>query len=364
MLFSEDLATELILSVFYNCRSVSDALALASTCHRFHRIFASRKLEILEHAAEKQYGPLHDAIQLLTHNESQPAHLPRSVPLSLALLQQLVHVGRIAARWTAIYPLKKWKSNYEDRRLLTQPERHRFRRALYRLWLFDRAFHTPAHPREDRLLPRTVADRADLLHNWPTTHLAEIADVQSVLRDVIHTSICPSNGAIARKYRNRFPDADRGNLLFNIHLNYPEAPARLRETSPSEFHRQQNDASLFYTHIEHTPAAIRKFQLSKYNPTTYHEPGAEGWGDEVLHYYVVEDMLKLDPEALLWLKDHAPLKRQVETYVKGLGDWFENNGETFAQTMEWVLEQRGEEVAEMMEGLACGELGVVAEDEE
>ena len=91
------------------------------------------------------------------------------------------------------------------------------------------------------------------------------------------------------------------------------------------------------------------------------DPAAEGWGDEIPHYYVVEDMLKLDPAQILWLREHASCKAQVEAYVKGLGEWFENNGETFGQTLEFVLDERGEEVGEMMEAIGERRLGIVRE---
>jgi hypothetical protein len=137
----EDLATELISHIFLSCISVSDVLALSSTCHRFHQIYASsQKLQILQNAAEAQYGPLQDLTQLLTHNASQPAHVIRSVPFSISLLKQIVHTGRVAEKWCDIYPFKKWKQNFENRRLLTSNERYRLRRALYRLWLYSRAF--------------------------------------------------------------------------------------------------------------------------------------------------------------------------------------------------------------------------------
>lgn len=81
--------------------------------------------------------------------------------------------------------------------------------------------------------------------------------------------------------------------------------------------------------------------------TPYHEPGGEGWGDDIPHYYVVEDMQKLDPGQIIWLKENAPLKGMVESYINGKGDWFKNNGETFGQTLEWVLQERDEDVAEI-----------------
>jgi hypothetical protein len=77
MLF-EDLATELVVQVLLSCNSINDVLALSMTCRRFRNIsLSSQRLTILEHAAEAQYGPLLDLTQLLTHNASQPAHIPR-----------------------------------------------------------------------------------------------------------------------------------------------------------------------------------------------------------------------------------------------------------------------------------------------
>ena len=70
-------------------------------------------------------------------------------------------------------------------------------------------------------------------------------------------------------------------------------------------------------------------------------------------------MLKLDPGQILWLKENAPLKGMVEAFVRGLGGWFENNGETFGQTLEWVMKERGEDMEELREAIKVGELGIV-----
>ena len=99
--------------------------------------------------------------------------------------------------------------------------------------------------------------------------------------------------------------------------------------------------------------------MNKYATTSRHEPGTEGWGDDILHYYVVEDMLKLEPAQLLWLRENAPLKGMVQAYIQSLGDWFENNGDTFGQTLEWVCQQRGEDIEEIKEEIACNVSGIV-----
>ncbi|KAK4911452.1 hypothetical protein LTR28_014025, partial [Elasticomyces elasticus] len=64
---------------------------------------------------------------------------------------------------------------------------------------------------------------------------------------------------------------------------------------------------------------------------------------------------------ILWLKEHAPYKGQVEAYVRGLGEWFENNGETFVQTLQFVMQQRGGDVEELKAAVKNCELGVALE---
>ncbi|KAH7122452.1 hypothetical protein B0J11DRAFT_531523 [Dendryphion nanum] len=353
----EFLATELVTQIFFSCPSVNDVIALSSTCRRFRNIYtSSQKLAILENAAETQFGPLQDLTQVLTHNASQPAHILRTVPFSIALLKQIVHAGRVAEKWSELYPFKKWKYNYENRRLLSPTERYRIRRAIYRLWLYSRAFHNRDHSREFRVVKPVVQKRASLLHNWNTYELAEIADVHAVLREVVHSNVCPSNGTIARKFKKRFPETNEHHLLFNIHLNYPPPVSSPPPNNPftTQYHTTSTTLSSYF----HTSTYTSRYNTSKFSLHSSHEVGAEGWGDDIPHYYVVEDMLKLDPEQIIWLKENAPFKGMVEGYVRGLGDWFENNGETFGQTLEWVLEERGEDVNEFLGAVAEGELGV------
>lgn len=337
----EDLPTETITHIFLSVSTISSAVNLSRTCRRFRNILSSSKrLLILEEAAEQEFGPVNDIVQLVTHNSSQPAHLVRSVPVSEALIRSVVKIGRVAVRWENIYPTKKWKVDFENRRLLDSDERRVFRKALYRLWLFSHAYHNRDHPRTARSALQSMRKRAALLHNFGSDELAEMLDVHNVLRDTISSNICPSNATIRRKFQKRFPESNH-QLLFNIHLNYP--PPASSCLSDNQFYS--------------TPNIVTKFH-NKWLPSRMHEPGAEGFGDDILHYYVVEDMLKLDPEQILYLKENAPYKGQVEVYVRNLGEWFDNNGETFCQTLEFVIEQRGGELEDVKGAIQDGMLGV------
>jgi hypothetical protein len=75
-------------------------------------------------------------------------------------------------------------------------------------------------------------------------------------------------------------------------------------------------------------------------------------------------MMKLDPEQVLHLRDFCPLKAQVEAYVKDFGaEWFGNNGETFCETLGFVVRQRGGENEELRAMVEDGEMGVVCSEE-
>ncbi|EAW08488.1 F-box protein [Aspergillus clavatus NRRL 1] len=353
----DHLATELLLHIFRSCDRVSDVLNLAATCRRFRRVFnQSNKLQILISIAEVEFGPLEDAVQLVTHNASQSAHIMRKLPMSESLLKQVVQVGLVARKWEAIYPVKKWKADFEDRRSLTDDERFRLRRAVYRLWLYHRAFHTCNFDRFSRSLRHVVTERAQLLHNWSTLELAEVEDVRLIITDIVQNHICPSNGTIQRKFRKRYPESNH-QLSFNIHLNYPPPSTHGDLTGSSDKKYQSIDQYFYSAHPASARESPAKYR-SRFRNDFFHDPGYEGWGDEIPHYYVVQDMMKLDPGQVLWLREHAPMKDQVEAFIRSLGDWFRDNGETFGETLEWVMNERGDDIKEFRAAIADRAVGI------
>ncbi|PGH33796.1 hypothetical protein GX50_03365 [[Emmonsia] crescens] len=375
----DTLATELLLQIFHSCNSIADVLNLSLTCRRLHGIFsASQKLPILANAAEAEFGPLEEIVQLITQNASQPAHVSRDAPISLSLIQQAVEVGRVAKKWEEIYPIKKWKVDFENRRVLDVRERFVLRRATYRLWLYSKAFHCQLFPRTSRTLPSIVHERAELLHNWSTNELAEIEDFRLVMREVVQNQICPSNETIQRKFRKRYPENTPAST--HIHLNCPSlappipfsllnshakpAPASSSIDNNNHYfcsltsrNNNNNNNTANNSNNNVVISTVNKY-ATKFRSDLYHEPGTEGWGDQIHHYYVVEDMMKLDPSQVLWLRENAPFKEQVESYVRSMGDWFDNNGETFGQTLEWVMGERGGDYMQLHFSIVDGEAGI------
>lgn len=130
---------------------------------------------------------------------------------------------------------------------------------------------------------------------------------------------------------------------------------------------------------------MRALTRSYRNPYDFRGRGwdeeEEGFGDEIGHYYVIEDMLKLDPATLLFLRDKIAAssstrpqassmrsaKALIESCIQALGvgggDWFVNNGETFAESCRQVVSKRddapgGIDWEEFREALERGYLGV------
>ncbi|KAL8994960.1 MAG: hypothetical protein Q9169_005225, partial [Polycauliona sp. 2 TL-2023] len=294
-----------------------------------------QRLPILFDAAERQFGPLSSATAVVTHYPSQLPHIPRpSPPQSLALLKQLLHVGQVANTWADLYPFTYWRGTEQDcasRRLLSEDERYRVRRACYRIWLYGLAFHIASSSRYTRLQPPVVRSRAALLRAWTTRQLSELLDFQAMMRAVLELFVCPSDGTVIHRHREK----------------YGEMP--------------------LISHSHQLASKSYRCNDNAYTRTAQHTEIWEGWGGDVEHYYVVEDMLKLHPGQLMELYDFVingkmtlPVldgmitesnKAAVKAYVVGLGEWFENNGETLGETIKFVVSERGEDEIE-----GCGDL--------
>jgi len=333
-MYLQELAAELVMHVYRQCSSVIDVLNLSRTCRRMHQLLpASDKISILAQAIDKELGPLQDIIQVITFNESQSAHVIRSPPLSYALLRQSIRVGKIAQSYEDLYPSYRWNSNYVNRRALTTEERYHLRRAIYRHWLYAKAFHNRAHPRSTRLLPAVVAERCQLLRVWTTEELVEIEDVRGMLEDIVATRICPSIGEVQRR-------------LCGSSFAWERQPWNIR--------RKPDQSSLMQS-LYHD--ARDNFTCNA-KTDTYDYLG-EGWGDDISNYYVVQSFLKLDPAQIMWLFSNANCRSDVEAFVRELGeDWFMDNGATLLDTIMLVLHSRGLELEYVRQGVLDGDMGV------
>ena len=199
-------------------------------------------------------------------------------------------------------------------------------------------------------------------------------DVHNILRSLVAFYICPSNGTVLRRHRERYPDQQTPPII------------TVRDYEGTLIRRQCSPCHLTY----HNGA---QSGYGRVYGTSNHGDGwrvLQGWGDEICHYYTVEDMLKLEPGHIVRLYDYitvptprlelgfspraindnyriredthtqsVELKDEIDAVVTD--DWFHNNGETFVETMEFVIGERGEpdDMALLKQAIEEGEEGVV-----
>jgi hypothetical protein len=303
------ISTELVLQV-YDHLNYTDILSLSLACKRFSNLLLpSRKLSTYFAAADREFGPLSDAIQVVVLQPQAP-HIDQNPPLSYSLLRSLIHIGRVAAKFEAVYPLLKWREHFLDRRSLTALETWKLRRAVYRSWRYSSAFHTPAFPRTARMLGSSFEKRMTLLR-FPTQDLLELEDMRRIFDQFISTFILHH-------------DAEDFSEKEYVHI-------RKQSLSPLD--------GLFHTFVI---------------PQHHKHKAFLDWGDEIARYYLVQDLLKLDPGQLVRLKENPSF---ANDFIQNLGEWFHNNGETLSQTLNMVLLARGDEG--LLEGLEHGDHGIV-----
>jgi hypothetical protein len=326
-----DLPAETILGIYRECFSVHDVLNLSQACKRLHALLPpSQKLSVLLSVAEAHAGPIFDIIQLLTVNDVQAAHEIRHPSISYTLLRDILAVSRTAQEWQEIYPRKKWDDKYTDRRVLNSAEQYSLRQAIYRLWLYSRAFHNCNHPRDTRMHQAMVTQRCRLLRTWSTEELAEIEDFRNVMRSVLDSTILGEE-----------------DLQWELE---PALPGRYQLSAPAS--RAHLRSATTFKNAFHTSSDCRGF--IRQDRADMHDRM-----DEITRFYILEDLMKLDPEQVLWFREIAYLNLQVPDYIAPVGEeWFMNNGETFAETLEKVWLDRGENPDEIRSLIASGELGI------
>ncbi|RMZ74812.1 hypothetical protein DV737_g5717, partial [Chaetothyriales sp. CBS 132003] len=268
---------------------------------------------------------------------SYPLHVKRTPVLSFSLLVQVSRIGRVATWFESMYPKIRWDSEKAYlRRELAVSEARALRRAIYRMWLFSLAFHTPEVTRTNRMHAALIANRCRLLRAWSTDELLELEDARCSLESIL-ASICPTNGQV---FWNSGADTSLSRFL---------QPQRPRYCS------QFYDAHAEATEVE--PYSIPAPELRVQT--------MEGWGDDVDQYHILSSMLKLNPSQVVRLYENALRRRDVEGFVDehGGGNWFWDNGETMLHTWMLVLHGRGLPVHEVREKICSGLLGIAVDDE-
>ena len=137
------------------------------------------------------YGP---GGQYMTDNKT--AHPTYSRQGTIVLTDQdldgLLKQCRLVTQWEELFPQMRWFHQPEDCRLLRKHEQVRFRRALYRWWLYGIYFHGEfPRPRVGHPEPHVEDVRISQMRYHSTGQLLELMDFLETIKDVILHYICP-----------------------------------------------------------------------------------------------------------------------------------------------------------------------------
>lgn len=107
-------------------------------------------------------------------------------------LQPIIKMCLLVRKWEELFPQMRWFHEAENCRMLRPHESCRFRRALYRWWLYGNYFHGEV-PRPHIGLPAPLVQdvRTSQLRYHSTSELLELMDFLETIKDVILHYICP-----------------------------------------------------------------------------------------------------------------------------------------------------------------------------
>jgi hypothetical protein len=235
------LPTEILLDIFQglDLQSISE---LSLTCKQLHDVFTRRKSTIILPVLMREYSPLDELLQVCTATSDdilngQSLYVPRRIiykrdvgdsgivlatgggsksnanftrvskggkpgqhflpntattVLTEKNLDSILKHCRMVRSWEGLFPQMRWFHEPENCRMLRAHESERFRKALYRWWLYSIHFHGDS-PRPRIGLPADYVEdvRTSQLRYHSTSELLELMDLMAAVKDVVFHYICP-----------------------------------------------------------------------------------------------------------------------------------------------------------------------------
>jgi hypothetical protein len=220
-----------ILQKIYEYATVKDVIHLAQTSKKNYRAFLGRRLHILELAMYNSYSPLPELVKLVIANEPDKSRKllstelrrnatvnriiqTQGVPkLTIELIVKMVQYGKVADRWSEIYPRVRWRLNSSNRRFLRPHEQERLRGAIYRFWTYNTIFHDQLFIHHDPDLPRSRNDpRLRLLRTYSTIELVQLTEFIDKMQQIIQVDLYPSNAMVRSQYLHPVPPKALANM--------------------------------------------------------------------------------------------------------------------------------------------------------
>jgi hypothetical protein len=221
----DSLSTE-ILQKIYEYASIQDLLHLAQTSKKNYRTFLGRRMPLLEQGMHNSYSPLPSLYKLVLSSEPDKSRKPMGTEVrrnlilnriiqtpdkpkfTLEIIIKMAQYGKVAERWTEIYPQLRWRFGSNNRRLLRPQEKERLRGAIYHHWTYTTLFHDRAYTQfdPDPPSPTSASDpRLRLLRTFSTIEHIQLSEFLAHIIQLVELDLYPSNFIVQEHYSQRLP---------------------------------------------------------------------------------------------------------------------------------------------------------------
>jgi len=242
-----ELPNEILLEIYHQL-DLDSVFNLCATHDTFHELFTKKKASILLPVLTREFSPFDELLQVYTASiedldcrsglyiprrvifkrfpgdtgtvlapscDHRPAVAVEAVSGFITLnkpgkptipsvqphktvvlteddLKPLLGYCSLVLKWQARFPQMRWFHEPENCRHLRGHEAERFRRAMYRWWLYGFYFHGE-FPRPRIGLPEPGVDdvRLSQLRFYSTSELVELMDLVETMKDVVLHYLCP-----------------------------------------------------------------------------------------------------------------------------------------------------------------------------
>lgn len=241
----EALPTEILLDI-YRDLDVTSIFELSLVNQFFHELLSHRKVSILLPVMTREFSPFDELLQVYTataddlisvhgglyqprkvifkrfdgdpgldltpakadvqdgtsylgftpvSKSGRPTHSTASHNTKILTsrdIRPLLQYCQLVRKWEQLFPSMRWFYDPEKCRSLRPHEQERFRRAMYRWWLYGVYFHGDL-PRPRVGLPEPQVDdvRTSQMRYHSTSELLELMDLVETMKDVVLHYICP-----------------------------------------------------------------------------------------------------------------------------------------------------------------------------
>ncbi|KAL2066694.1 hypothetical protein VTL71DRAFT_2766 [Oculimacula yallundae] len=250
------LSTEILQKIYDNAE-LQDLLALARTCRRTYRVFLGRKMHLLTRGLHNSYSPLPSLLKLTLSNETDKSRKPIGTEirintlltrivsvgpapkLTLEQMKKMVYYGRIADRWTELYPRLRWRIGSDNRRLLHVHEKERLRRAIYHHWTYTTLFHSRTYTSYSPYPPSPASHddpRHRLLRTYSTTEQIQLSELLVHLEQLVELDLYPSNSVIRSQdpYSSSLPTRALEKIAWGEGSAYRRLVRDIMKLSPAD----------------------------------------------------------------------------------------------------------------------------------